>query len=116
MKHGPGGGQVLGNPEKLESPPPVRACTRPVGHAPFTAMPDDAPAPAAYSPTTAATVPEGSDSSAPMVAGSVRNPTLAGVSCRVPNGRPTRELSNGVTPKLSSPMLETPVSCRRVTS
>src|ERR1035437_6263152 len=84
-----------------------------VGHAPFPAMPEDAPRTPAYSPTTAATF--GSASAASTV-GFVKKAIWSGVNCKVPRGRPTCVVSNGVSPKLPWPMLENPVSCRRVVS
>src|ERR1700722_12732175 len=111
--HAVPGEQLVGKPAQLVSNPPVAPATSWLGQTPFTACPDDAPVSTAY----CSTAPRKSGfASAASVTGFVKKETWAGVSCKVPKGSPTAVVSKGVRPKLSCPMLENPVSWRRVTS
>src|SRR6476646_4214999 len=60
-----------GKPAQVEVAPRENTWATPVGHTPFTACPDEAPARPAYSPMTCALV--GLVRSPPRVAGLVRN-------------------------------------------
>src|SRR5690348_9607986 len=100
-------------PAQFEVKPPEKTVATEAGHTPLVACVDEGPAMAAYVATGLATFGSASDAS---VLGSVRNATWSGVNCSAPHGIQTALVSNGTSPKLFCPMLENPVSCRRVIS
>src|SRR5256885_999056 len=84
------------------------------GKAPFSATAAEPPASPVYCPTDIANA--GDAFSIATVAGLVKKATCSCVRRRVPKGWPTKVVSNGTSPKLLAPMLEKPVSRRRVVS
>src|ERR1700723_3425715 len=108
-KHVPGVLHVVGNPP-IPAFPPVN----PRGHAPLTACPEEAPVKNTYSPTSVAN--PGTVPSAFSTSGFVRNEISFGVNCTTPKGNPPPVVSKSDSPNPPCPILEKPVSCRRVVS